>query len=391
MGYTIRYKKDGCTSHKDVDFGKVQSIAMVTVPIMVKSSFQKQLAAAEKAKKSFDVSVDVDVAAGKARIVVKKAAPSDVVIEWTDRTGKQADAKKAVLKVRATLTSYAITNNKWVEEITKVKQKVGLIKEEIKVIEGAALSGGDTVSLLKRISAAREGLEKAAGEGQKVFREHDTWYINNPRKGVGPLLTAQKVEEKDLEKADAEELSKALHAMSVIAGQVKTIRDNDILLQAQALQARLNNIEAKLTKDKQSALVEIRKTVAAEVVKIKELVGKAFSEVKAEKSQNLMDALKDPNSSAYKRLASNPKYIPTEVESNKVRLGIIPKYTEMVTKQCVRTMKGVPQELIMDPQIVNLAKQLDELDKENKRNMAYAKQVLEACNKALDLFVKSLG
>jgi hypothetical protein len=372
MGYTNRYKKDGCTSHKDVDFGKIQTIALVTVPIMVKSSFQQKLAAAEKAKKSFDVTVDVDTAAGKARIVVKKAEPSDIVIEWTDRTGKKADAKKAVLKVKAALTSFAITNNQWVTEITKVKQKVGIIKDEIKVIEATAASGsGDAIALVKRIRTAEEGLKSACTEGQKLFRDHDTWYLNGPRKGVAPLLKAQNAEEKDLEKADAEELSKALHAMSVIAGQVKTIRDNDILLAA-------------------GALVEVRKNVAAEAVKIKELVGKAFAEIKAEKSQNLMDSLKDPNSAPYKRLASNPKFIATEVESNKVRLGIIPKYIEMVTKQCVRTMKGVPQEMIMDPQIVTLAKQLDELDKENKRNMASAKQVLENCNKALDLFAKSL-
>jgi hypothetical protein len=391
MGYTNRYKKDGCTSHKDVDFGKIQTIALVTVPIMVKSSFQQKLAAAEKAKKSFDVTVDVDTAAGKARIVVKKAEPSDIVIEWTDRTGKKADAKKAVLKVKAALTSFAITNNQWVTEITKVKQKVGIIKDEIKVIEATAASGsGDAIALVKRIRTAEEGLKSACTEGQKLFRDHDTWYLNGPRKGVAPLLKAQNAEEKDLEKADAEELSKALHAMSVIAGQVKTIRDNDILLAAQALEARLKNIEARLTKSTQGALVEVRKNVAAEAVKIKELVGKAFAEIKAEKSQNLMDSLKDPNSAPYKRLASNPKFIATEVESNKVRLGIIPKYIEMVTKQCVRTMKGVPQEMIMDPQIVTLAKQLDELDKENKRNMASAKQVLENCNKALDLFAKSL-
>lgn len=390
MGYTNRYKKAGCTSHKDVDFGKIQSIALVAVPIMVKSAFQQKLAAAEKAKKTFDVEVDVDTAAGKARIVVKKAEPSDIVIEWTDRTGKKADAKKGVLKVKAALTLYANSNKEWVTEISKVKLRVGIIKDEIKVIESAAASGGDPVALVKRIRTAQEGLEKASTDGQKVFREHDTWYLNGPRKGVAPLLKAQNVEEKDLEKPDAEELSKALHAMSVIAGQVKTIRDNDILLAAQALQARLKNIEAKLTKDTQGALTEVRKNVAAEALKLKELVGKAFAEVKAEKSQNLMDNLKDPNNSAYKRLASNPKFIATEVESNKVRLGIIPKYIEMVTKQAVRTMKGVPQEMIMDPKIVTLAKELDELDKENKRNMASAKQVLEACNKALAEFEKSL-
>jgi len=390
MGYTNRYKKAGCASHKDVDFGKIQTIALVTVPIMVKSAFQQKLAAAEKAKKTFDVAVDVDTAAGKARIVVKNAAPNDIVIEWTDRTGKKADARKGVLKVKAALTLYANTNKEWVAEIGKVKLRVGIIKDEIKVIESTAAGGGDAIALVKRIRTAQEALEKASSDGQKVFREHDTWYMNGPRTGIAPLLKAQNVEEKDLEKADAEELGKALHALSVIAGQVKTIRDNDILLAAQALQARLKNIEATLTKNTQGALVEVRKNVAAEAMKLKELVGKAFAEVKAEKSQNLMDNLKDPNNSAYKRLASNPKFIATEIESNKVRLGIIPKYIEMVTKQAVRTMKGVPMEMIMDPKIVTLAKELDELDKENKRNMAYAKQILEDCNKALAEFEKSL-
>ena len=394
MAYTNRFQKKGCKAVKDIDFKKISSLAKVTVPTMVVSSFQKQVAPLIKANQPFDVTVDVDVEAGKARLIVKNGSSKDIKLEWTERTGAKADAAKGLIKVKAQLSSFAITNKTYLKKIVAVQQEVKKVKDEIKQIEASLPTGFvDTrtgQALAKKISAARDALTDVRLKGSNIFDEHTKWYLSGPRRGVSPLLKANNIEEQDLDKSDAEALLKELHGMSVAAGEVKKIYDINIDKAVDALLTRLSNIEAMATKSSSAALTEIIKNLTGEVAKIRQFSSRAMSELKIEKTTNLMNELKDDKSRGYQRFATNPKFIATEVESNNTRIGLIPKYRDGLTKQCVRIMKGLPMSAIKDERVRTLARELEAIDKANKDKLGEALKTLEACNKALAIFRASL-
>ena len=392
MGYANRYKKEGCATHKDVDFSKIATNAKIKVPAMVISSFQKKVG---NAKKAFDVTIDVDSDTCKCRLVIKKLEASDVTLEWEDRESKQAGVKKQLIQVRTAITSYAMTNATYLKKMEAAKAGVKLLKDDVLKLEQtipAKFAGSQARgAFLKQLGVTAEALTKAGKDGFTLFREHQDWYLNGPRKGVAPILSKAGLTEKDLSKEDAEDLGKKLHEMSAAANEVKTIYDLNVNAAVGPLLTRLKNIEVQVTKTAGGALEEVKKNLAEEVNKLKELVGKAQAETKAEKSITLTDQLKDPNSTAYKRLQKNPQFIAVEMESNKTRLATIPKYIDLVEKQCKRVAKGIPMGMIEDPQIVNFLKQLDSLDQQNKKNLTEAKKIIEVCDQALVEFKKSLN
>ena len=387
MSWTERYKKQGCAAAKDVNFTNIDSISKVKVPAMVISSFQKKVAAA---KAPFDVYVEVDSAAGKGRIVVKKLPPSDVTLEWADRSGGGAEAAKGVIKVKAELTSLGITNNAYLKEILEVKEKVKGLKEEVKGVEETAdyYAVSDVPAGKKVIGEKRDALTKASTKGKEIYGKHQDWYLNGPRKGIAPILKKFSIEEKDLNATDADTFAKALHAMSGAANQVKAVWDVDIRTATEALIVRLNNLESSISKGHSLALADIRKNLGVEVQKLVELVGKAETELKLEKTNNLMTQLKDPNSAAYKRLVLNPSNIKVEMESNKTRVAVIPKYIEMVTKSVSRLKKGIPAEFVKDPEIGKMFTQMDLLSNKNTKTLTEGKSLLEKCDMALANFGK---
>ena len=72
-----------------------------------------------------------------------------------------------------------------------------------------------------------------------------------------------------------------------------------------------------------------------------------------------------------------------EIESNKTRLGNIPKYLEMISKQVSRLKKGIPSLVERDSEIAKMVVELNTLEQQNVRNMAAGKQLIEQCD--LDL------
>jgi hypothetical protein len=173
LGYSQRYKKEGCAAAKDVDFGKVLSIGKVKVPVMVTSSFIKKVAGAAK---PFDVVIEVDADNGKSRLLIKKLASGDAVIDWVDPA--VAINLGGVLKVKAAITSWNITKETYSRELNGVVAKVNGQKDQIKAIES---NPSDPTAVIK-IATIKDALEKAEAEGKAIFTKFDTWYLAGPRK-----------------------------------------------------------------------------------------------------------------------------------------------------------------------------------------------------------------
>lgn len=387
MSWVQRYKKQGCTAAKDVNFSNIATIAKLQVPAMAISSFQKKVAVA---KAPFDVFVEEDSGAGKCRILVKKIPPADITIEWADRSGGGAEMAKNVLKVKAELASLAITNNTYLKQILIEKEKVKNLKEIIKGIEGAVPNTA-VEEIVKRIGQVRTELEKVDAGGKEVQGKHNDWYLGGPRGGINPILKKFGIDPKDLEKNDADAFAKALHEMSAAANEVRKVYDVDIHNAAAALITRLNNLESTITKSGRAALAEIRKTISDELAKLRIQAEKNIVEMKVEKTQNLMQQLQDPNSQAYKRLKANPGTIKVEMESNKVRIGNIPKFLDLVNKQANRIKKGIPPEFARDFMIAKSIEELDKLSQQNTNALNDAKGVLEQCDRDLTEFAKTIG
>jgi hypothetical protein len=370
-----------------VNFSNIATIAKLKVPPMAISSFQKKVATA---KAPFDVFVEEDSTAGKGRIVVKKIPPSDITIEWEDRSGGGADLVKNVLKVKAELASLTITNNTYLKQILAEKEKVKNLKEVIKGIEGA-VPNAQVEEIVKRIGEARSELQKVDAAGKEVQGKHDGWYLNGPRGGINPILKKFGIDPKDLEQNDANAFAKALHEMSAAANEVRKVYDVDIHNAAAALITRLDNLESTVTKSGRAALAEIRKSLADEVAKLRIQAEKNIVEMKVEKTQNLMDQLKDANSVAYKRLKANPSTIKVEMESNKVRINNIPKFLDLVNKQASRIKKGVPSEFARDFMIAKQFEEMDKLSQQNTKALSDARLLLEQCDRDLTEFAKQIG
>lgn len=387
MSWTQRYKKQGCAAAKDVNFSNIATIAKLKVPMAAISTFTRKVASA---KAPFDVFVEEDSSAGKGRIVVKKIPPADITIEWEDRSGGGAETAKSVLKVKAELSSLAITNNTYLKQILAEKEKVKNLKETIKGIEGA-VANIPVEDAVQRIGEARNALQKVDADGKEVQGKHDGWYLAGPRGGINPILKKFGIDPKDLEQNDANAFAKALHEMSAAANEVRKVYDVDIHAAAAALITRLNNLESTITKSGRAALAEIRKTVADEVAKLRIQAEKNIVEMKVEKTQNLMNQLKDPNSQAYKRLKANPSTIKVEMESNKVRVNNIPKFLELVNKQASRVKKGVPPEFARDFMIAKQFEDLDKLAEQNTKALNDARNLLAQCDQDLTEFAKTIG
>jgi len=133
-------------------------------------------------------------------------------------------------------------------------------------------------------------------------------------------------------------------------------------------------------------LGEIRKTLSDEVAKVRDQATKGENELKLAKTEELMRQLKDPTSVAYKRLKAVPTTIKAEMESNKVRMGNIPKYLELVSKNVSRLKKGVPVQFQQDPEIVKLFRELDTIEAGNTRTLQAGKATLLKCDQELIAF-----
>lgn len=384
MGYVKRYSKEGCTVAKDVDFGKVKTVAKIPVPVMVISSFQKKVAAADK---PFDVLIEVDSEANKARMVIKKLASGSVTIDWEDRSAPETQGDKGVAKVKASLAFMKGKNDGYLTKMNAIKAEVKDTKGDIKDIEafvGMAQSGNlgtitrkDIEAMIWKIGNLRERATKIAARGADLKKEHDGWYLEGPRKGIAPILKQAGVDPSKLDKTDADAFAKALHDMSQDANKVKAVYDVDVRTATDAFVVRLTNLEALVKKSVQDALATAVQNLGPEVEKLRTYVGKALVETKLEKTKNLMDDLEKPSSSAYQRLKSQPQFLGAERESNKTRLENIPKFLEQVSKQVSRLKKTVPAAFQNDPAVLKQFQELDALEKLNNANMKMAETAIK--------------
>jgi hypothetical protein len=304
-----------------------------------------------------------------------------------------------LISVKSTLKEWNTINNGYLDQIGKEKEKVKAAKEEIKEMEVIVpmIKSGNMGSITKKdieanqwkLKDLRERLTKIDAEAKEIQHQHNNWYLEGPRKGIDPVLAKAKVNSQNVSSGDADEFKKALHEISAKANTVKGLYEMDVRDSATALISRLHNIDAELTKSTQAAVVDIRQNVAAEVAKIKALVDKGLNEAKLSKTHTLMQDLQTPGSSKFQNLKAHPEFVHAEKESNKTRLTNIPKYLEMVSTQVTRITKSVPVAFQGDAEILKLVAEMKALDAKNKADLTNAKQIIEACDQALDKFLKA--
>jgi hypothetical protein len=389
MPFVNRYSKKGCSSVKDIDWKKIAANCKIEVPIMIVSSVQKQLA---KAKGEFDVALDQDDGAGKARIVLSKVGPKDIVVDWA--VGASREMAKGVSKVRTELGLFANTNKTYLEKIEAVKVRVKEAKESVKYAESRIGSGQVPERVKNDLNQMMDGLKDQLGtilsDGRKLFREHQEWYLNGPRKGVAPLMKKEGLEMDKLDPVVAKEFASALSSMSDAANAVKKVWDVDIEPVVPVLTSRLDNLASKLNKGHSSALSDIETEAGKEVEALRTLVGKLFAETKAEKSINLADSIVKKGSH-HARLVKDPKLIDVEMLSNKTRLATIPKFLELVKKQASRIEKSIPSDFRAEGKLPGLIKELKKLVDDNTENMRKGKEAIDKADKALTDLRNELG
>jgi hypothetical protein len=379
LSYTQRYKKDGCTAAKDVDFSKILSMTKVKVPIMVTSAFGKKVAGAAK---PFDVTIEVDSDNGKSRLHIKKLATGDATIDWVDPT--VATNQGGVLKVKAAITSWNITKETYSKELKAVVAKINVQKDLLKAIE--ANPGDPTVAI--KMANIKDALEKAEAEGKEIFGKFDSWYLAGPRKGTGPLLIANKVDEAKVDKADKDHFNTAVMGISQVANEVKNTWTVGISGAARALLVRLDNLKSQLTKTRSAALVDVRKNFSAEIETLRETTGRMLAALKLEGAVRQCEEFKARKGDSFDRLKDKPAMITASIEGNNTRLKSAETGVAEVEKTASRLVKGIPQAFHTDPEIMKLNQSLMKLVTGHKKTVADGKIALAGANTQLDNFLK---
>jgi hypothetical protein len=386
MAYTQRYKKEGCTAAKDVDFGKILTLTKVKVPPMVTSSFIKKVAGASK---PFDVFVEVDGDNGKSRIVIKKLAASDVNIDWTDPSVNGNNA--GVLKVKAVIMSWNITKETTIKQLDAVVAKVKTQKDLVKQLE----ANPTDPAAVARIATIKDALVKAVEEGKGIFEKFDSWYLAGPRKGTGPLLTTNKVDESKLDRADKDEFATAVMDISQKANEVKNTWQMDISGAVQQLMVRLDNFQSMVTKSKGEAVVEIRQRITTQVEALKQSAEHGLVALKLEHSIALGEEFKARKGAGFDRLKVDKKIILATIEANNTRLktadtSVATVGVATVEKEGSRITKSIPAAFQADPQLLKLTQDIIRVVQGHKKAIADAKVALAQASGYLNAYAQTM-
>jgi hypothetical protein len=379
LSYVQRYKKDGCATVKDVDFSKILSVAKVKVPTMVTSTFGKKVAGAAK---PFDVIIEVDPDNGKSRLLIKKLASGDAIIEWVDPT--VATSQGGVIKVKAAITSWNITKETYARELKEVVVKVNAQKDLIKALES---NPGDPTAVV-RIATVKDALEKAEVEGQGIFGKFDSWYLAGPRKGTGPLLVANKVDETKIDKADKDAFTTAVMEISQAGNEVKNTWTVGIAGAVKALLVRLDNLNSQITKTHGAAVLDIRRNFSTEIEALKVEAARMLVSLKLDHSVAQGEEFAARKGDSFDRLKDHANLISATIEGNNTRLKSAETNLAQVEKTASRLVKGIPEAFQRDSEIIKLNQQLIKLVDDQKKAIADAKVALTQANTKLDNFLK---
>jgi hypothetical protein len=362
-----------------VDFTKILSIAKIKVPIMVTSAFGKKVAGAAK---PFDVTIDVDPDNGKSRLVIKKLSSGDATIDWVDPT--VGANQGGVLKVKAAITSWNITKETYAKQLEAVVAKINAQKVLLKALEA---NPADPTGVIK-IANMKDALQKAAEEGKDIFTKFDSWYLAGPRKGTGPLMVANKVDETKLDKSDKDHFTKAVMEISQAGNEVKNTWTVGIDGAVKALVVRLDNLNSTITKSRGAAVADIRKNFAAEIEALKVEASRMLVSLKLDHSvqQGVEFAAKKGDS--FDRLKDHPNLISATIEGNNTRLKTAETSLAQVEKTASRLVKGIPEMFQRDGELIKLNQQLIQLVNSQKKAIAEAKVALAHANGILDNYLK---
>jgi hypothetical protein len=299
------------------------------------------------------------------------------------QAGKElADTKDGLAKAKAALESMASANQGYLDQMTEIKERIKSVKEEIKVLEAEAETLNSS-ALKKEIDERHRKLASAEQAGSVILRDHESWYLKGPRRGTGEVLTKFGLKKEDLNAADSDLFTKALFVMSSRANDVGQVYAKDVKGAADALQARLANLESATTKREVDALKDIRARLAHEVEEVRKM---CQSPGGMGETKGLLEGLKAEDPERRQRLIASPSLISSFHGANNNRLGVLANISERVNRQVIRLKKTVPAAYATDDQVKLLLAELDSIAESNNKRTAADRAMIEECETALTNF-----
>lgn len=373
MPWTNRFSKEDCKTAKDVNWGRIGSLAKVDVPPMVISAFPKKIAK----EKSFDITVDVDDAAQKGRVMLKfPSGKKDETIEFS--TVDPETAKKVRTAKKVIDGHFAETKKKFAQ-LAAVKGDYKKHKTELagyaKLVSGGRLKFLQRSGMNKKIIALEKTIEKSLKSATKIEHEHDGWYIAGPRKGKSKILKDAGIEEKKLSADDQKYFDQILFQLSAECGKVKKVYKSDIYPALEILGRKAEGVRLALVKSGKTATKEIEVQLIEEMKIFKKSNEGAIVDLKAEKSENFLGDIKDKKKGPLlvERL-QNAHLWKSYWDSNQGRVGRIPGLLATLEKNAKRMKKIVPDGMQKSGNIPKLYSNIDvirdKLAKAVKKNQA---------------------
>lgn len=384
MGFTNRYKKDGCTSAKEINWNGISSRAKLDVPLLVQGAVTKKVAKC----KDFDVSVDADEKAGKGRIVLKRITKNDIVVPFDLPSTRTPDAR-AIKAAKAEIEGYIKRNKEFEARIAQAKNMYKLAKSELAKVESTIKGGGlgfrDRSTLVEKMKQIDGIAEGARDQAEKVRKLHDTWYVDGPRKGVAPVYSKHKVDEDAMPSADKTYFEKALMQISADASKVQALAKNDVVPALNLIRDKIKTISTGLTKGGANSQKAAEASLKSEIDALQSKMEIALAGTKTSDAENKLRELKDENSSV-RQQCKTPKIWKTLNDSAVNRIALTGRSIEAAQKTAKRIKKSVPAELHGDGNIPSFFKLLDTLVINVERDMTAAEKTLQTYHAALQPF-----
>ena len=404
MAFVQRFAKAGCTKFKDINWDKVSELAKVDVPPMVNNAAAK---AATKFKRPFDVKVEVDAGAEKGRITFHSPSGEapDERVEWST---VNPQLKKGIASVKAALKHMWDTNRDFEEKMKLHVAAVKNLKKQVAEIEAMKTEDGLSISR-RRLAAIQESIERTKAElranyneAMKLVTEHNNWVLAVPRKGLGPLLTAARIELKEMPKADQDALTNALAETATETNKIRTLLQIDVENASNALEIRLNNFWAMLTETAEGARKTIATTYENEVGELERIVTKFSIELKLDKTRIAIEDFtagdgidftpkpliryRDPAGTWDN--AGVLKHLGNEKASNNTRREHFEKYGEWVAKQQSRLLKSIPEAFREEEMFKQIGQGYEQQVERFRQTRAEAAHLFDQYDQLMDAFIQ---
>lgn len=403
MAFIVRFSKTGCKKFQDIKWDKVSERAKVDLPPMVNTAAAR---AAANFKLGFDVKIEIDAGAEKGRITFHSPTNEipDARVEWSTVNPL---LRKGIASVKAALRDMWETNREFEEKmrlhVTAVKGFKAVVAEieAMKFDDRLSMSRRHLETIKHRIEVTRAELLANNNEAMKLAAEHNNWVLAVPRKGLGPLLTAARIELKDMPKADQDELNNALADTATETNRIRTLLQIDVLNASKALEIRLDNFWAMLTESAEDARQTIAATYESEVGELEQIVTKFSVELKLDKTRIAIEdftgggldftpkpLLRYRQADGSWDKAAVIKHLGNEKASIDTRREHFDKYGIWVTKQQSRLLKSIPEAIRGEESFKQIGQRYEAEVERFRQIRAEAAQLFDHLEQLMDAFMR---